>query len=289
MPTSVTLYRLFVASPGDCKEERQIIRDIVSDWNVAYGQSREIHLEPVLWETHARPELGDRPQAIINRQLLNTCDALIAVFRTRLGTPTAVAESGTAEEIHLFQQARKPVLLYFHRSLPSEELDRFRLAISQRGLVWSYDGLWEFTRDVAKHIALAMAELAGTPDAQATFANELTASSPRALATADIPSLLLALRAHTHYLWDKLESLPLQVSEFTCAVKQTTFERVRDALDGLASGGQLKFKTELTQSTAADDEPVLTITVSAISDAVRQATSNIVRERGVKNFFSLGG
>lgn len=104
MPKPVTLYKLFVASPGDCPDERPIVRDVVSDWNVAYGQARDMYLEAVLWETHACPEMGSGPQETITRQLLSSCDALIAVFRARLGTPTAIAESGTAEEIRLFQQ-----------------------------------------------------------------------------------------------------------------------------------------------------------------------------------------
>ena len=56
-------------------------------------------LEPVGWETHSVPELGDRPQAIINRQILRESDLLIAVFWTRIGTATGAHPSGTVEEI----------------------------------------------------------------------------------------------------------------------------------------------------------------------------------------------
>lgn len=285
MPKLVTLYKLFVASPGDCRKERQIVRDVVSDWNVAYGQARDMYLEPVLWETHARPEMGSRPQEIINRQILSSCDALIAVFRARLGTPTVIAESGTAEEIHLFQQAHKPVLLYFHSSLPSDELKRFRTTISKEGLVWSYRGPWAFTRDVARHIALVMSELAGTPNTQATFANELDDSSPQvAVAGADIAGMLLDLRDHTYFLWNELEFLPPENSEFTCELRQSTFEIIRDSLDSLALAGLLKFRTEYAYSTGVDSAPVLSITVSAIADEIRQVTSDILREHRLKAF-----
>jgi len=77
LPKSRPLYRIFVASPSDCRKERQLIRELVADWNTVHGLARGLFLEPVLWETHAQPELDDCPQALINRQLIASCDALI--------------------------------------------------------------------------------------------------------------------------------------------------------------------------------------------------------------------
>lgn len=74
---------------------------------------RSTIVEPVLWETHSRPAFGDRPQELLNQQLVKNCDLLIGAFWTRLGTPTGKAESGTAEEIEQFRSEGKPVLLYF--------------------------------------------------------------------------------------------------------------------------------------------------------------------------------
>jgi hypothetical protein len=68
-------------------------------------------LLPVMWERDATPDLGDRPQGIINRQLVDVCDVLIGTFWAKLGTPTSEAESGTAEEIERFIKAGKPVLI----------------------------------------------------------------------------------------------------------------------------------------------------------------------------------
>ena len=64
-------------------------------------------LLPVGWETHATPAMGDRPQAIINKQILAGCDLLVAVFWTRLGSPTGAAASGTVEEIEEHLQRRQ--------------------------------------------------------------------------------------------------------------------------------------------------------------------------------------
>ena len=44
---------------------------------------------PVGWETHSSPDLGAPAQEQINERILEHCDLLIAVFWTRLGTPTS--------------------------------------------------------------------------------------------------------------------------------------------------------------------------------------------------------
>ena len=48
-------------------------------------------LMPVGWDTHASPEMGDRAQAIINKQVLKNADLVVAAFWTRLGSPTGVS------------------------------------------------------------------------------------------------------------------------------------------------------------------------------------------------------
>ncbi len=59
---------------------------------------------------------GDRPQGIINNQVVRNCDMLIGAFWTRLGSPTGVEESGTVEEIKWFLKQQKPVMLYYSKT-----------------------------------------------------------------------------------------------------------------------------------------------------------------------------
>ncbi len=113
MAFGATAYEVMIASPGDVEKERQVVRAAVHEWNAVHSRDRAVVLLPVGWETHATPEMGDRPQAIINKQLLRDCDLLIAVFWTRLGTPTGVASSGTVEEIEEHLAADKPAMIYF--------------------------------------------------------------------------------------------------------------------------------------------------------------------------------
>lgn len=76
----------------------------------------------VRWEREVVPTYGESgPQDIINEQLVNKFDILIGVFWTKIGTPTLRASSGTLEEINIFIQNIKAVMVYFldtplHRS-----------------------------------------------------------------------------------------------------------------------------------------------------------------------------
>ena len=113
MSFTATTYRVLIASPSDLTEEREAATIAINDWNAQHAAAEGIVLLPVKWETHARPESGVRPQGAVNAQIVQTCDILIGMFWTKLGTDTGVAESGTIEEINQFVEQQKPALLYF--------------------------------------------------------------------------------------------------------------------------------------------------------------------------------
>lgn len=68
-----------------------------------------------MWETGTVPTYGDHPQHIINRQIVERRDLLVALFWKRIGSPTQSAKSGTIEEIREFVRLKGPkrVMLYF--------------------------------------------------------------------------------------------------------------------------------------------------------------------------------
>ena len=113
MSFSATVFKVLIASPGDVLPEREAITEVIMQWNNINSETTNIVLLPVKWETYSAPMLGDRPQRIINNQVVSTCDMAIGVFWTRLGSPTGVSESGTAEEIEWFINHNKPVMVYF--------------------------------------------------------------------------------------------------------------------------------------------------------------------------------
>jgi hypothetical protein len=157
LPFGATVVRVLIASPSDTGSARRVLAEVMDDWNSLNAEEAGVMLLPVRWERDATPEMGDRPQAIINRQLVEAADVLVGIFWTRLGTPTSEAESGTAEEIELFIKAGKPVLLYFSLepvvpdSVDAEQYARltdFRKNLESRGLVDRFASLDEFRRKV---------------------------------------------------------------------------------------------------------------------------------------------
>lgn len=168
MSFAATVYRVLIASPGDLVQERKIIEEVVNDWNASHAADEGMVLLPVRWETHAVPEYGDPPQAIVNRRLVAECDLMIGAFWSRIGTPTGTSESGTVEEIEQFARARKPVLLYF--SLREIGLDRidadqltrvreFRARLEKVALVGQFSSLEQLEAKLTRDLIVQMRRL----------------------------------------------------------------------------------------------------------------------------------
>jgi hypothetical protein len=107
------VYQILIASPSDVKEEHEIAVRVIQDWNHLHSNKRRIAVLPLRWETHTAPEYNVRPQEAINRQIVDDCDLVVAIFWTRFGTRTGESDSGTLEEIERVAKAGKPVMLYF--------------------------------------------------------------------------------------------------------------------------------------------------------------------------------
>ncbi|UPW83555.1 hypothetical protein [Lysinibacillus sp. Ag94] len=158
---SANVYRILIASPSDVAEERKIISEVVHTWNEKNASHYHAVILPVKWETHSIPELGSRPQAIINKQLVDYCDILVGAFWTRLGSKTGVAESGSAEEIEEFRSKNKPVMLYFSSapvapaSLDMKQyskLKTYKDKLMKEGLLESYTSLSEFREKLDRQL-----------------------------------------------------------------------------------------------------------------------------------------
>ena len=60
MPYQVTVYEVFIASPGDVVSERAIAREVIYEWNAMNAGTREILLQPVGWERLAIGSIKSR-------------------------------------------------------------------------------------------------------------------------------------------------------------------------------------------------------------------------------------
>jgi hypothetical protein len=167
MPRNTVSFCVLAASPSDVIHERQVIEEVVRDWNSAHSAQAGIILRVLRWELDAVPEVGDRAQAIINKQLVEEADILIGVFLARLGTPTGVAPSGTVEEIERFIELDRPVMLYFstspvernHDPAQLQMLNTYKRQIAATGLYFEFDGIDNLRRMVSRHLAHKMATI----------------------------------------------------------------------------------------------------------------------------------
>lgn len=154
--------KVMIASPSDVANARQVIRNVIQEWNYAHSEDKNIVLMPVGWESHSAPSMGDRPQAIINKRVLAGCDLLVAAFWTKIGTPTGKAVSGTVEEIEEHVKAKKPAMIYFStepvvlQSVDREQyeaLENFKVQLRQRGLYEGFESKDDFRNKFGRQLA----------------------------------------------------------------------------------------------------------------------------------------
>lgn len=125
------VFTVMIASPSDVPDARQAVYDSLNEWNDANTRHRNVILLPLKWETSAVPQMGSDAQAIINDQLVDQADIVIALFGSRLGQETARDLSGTAEEMNRAHAAGKPVHPFFSdeplaRDVDTDQLNRLR-------------------------------------------------------------------------------------------------------------------------------------------------------------------
>jgi hypothetical protein len=161
-----TFIRVFIASPGDVHLERDEACRVIHNWNAAHSMSRSVLIEPVRVETHSHAVQGGHPQDLINSQLLDRCDLLVAILWSRLGTPTNSDLSGTVQEIREFSEKKGPerVLIFFcDRALPNtsdlsqiQAVRDFKDSIKSNGLYAPYTEVAEFGSSFRHQLDLAL-------------------------------------------------------------------------------------------------------------------------------------
>ena len=167
MSFTATVLRVLVASPSDVPKARDAVESAIHSWNSRHAATRSIVLLPWRWESSSVPLLGDHPQSIINEQGVDGADIVVALFGSRLGSPTREAVSGTVEEIERAVNSGKPVHLYFSTApLPHDvdtsQLDglrQFRQEISERGLLGEFDDASQLESQIWAAIELDLARM----------------------------------------------------------------------------------------------------------------------------------
>lgn len=128
MDESRKVIRIFLASPGDLKDERAAAKQAVDELNQSWLAHHGYHVELVGWELTVAA-IG-RPQALINEDLAS-CEYFIGVVWKRWGTPPGKDgkyQSGFEEEfqtsLERYRASGKPgISLFFKTLTPQDKQD----------------------------------------------------------------------------------------------------------------------------------------------------------------------
>ena len=168
MPEQVLLFRVFVGAPSDVDEAHDVIRGQIEQWNRDHGPLSGARVEFTNWRTHSHPAAGGRPQALLNKQVVDQCDIMVGIFNARFGSPTGVADSGTEEEIRRSIKRGKKVMVYFNNQpIPKQRkarnefarIEKFKRKLGKNAIYHTYTDMPTFEAAFRQHLAGVMNEL----------------------------------------------------------------------------------------------------------------------------------
>lgn len=156
------ILHLTICGPGDVAKEIAIAKEVVDEWNARNFDHLNSGIQARHWVSDAAPSMRARGQEVINWELIDTADLVVAIFWQRLGSPTGLHDSGTAEEVNRAQARGIEVMVYFSdiediRANPDPDqrdmLCAYRAKAMQTGLPWTFRSRDEFRKRFADHLA----------------------------------------------------------------------------------------------------------------------------------------
>ena len=121
---TLTVKSVFIASPSDLNDEREVFRQVVQEINAIKANSIGLHLEPLGWED-TLPGRG-RPQGLINEDV-GRSDLFVLLLWKRWGSATGLYSSGVEEEFELAKrlnesQGGRPEMWIYFKDVPDDML-----------------------------------------------------------------------------------------------------------------------------------------------------------------------
>ena len=162
MPKNIVQYDLLISCPGDITSEIPVIEDAVSQFNTQFSDALGISIRTKHWRKNSYAQSGGKPQALLNEQFVNDCDAAVAILWTRFGTPTDEYGSGTEEEVEIMLSSGKQVFMYFSDKPLSppqmngesyKKVQAFRDKYKDRGIYFTYSTDEEFRTMFFAHLS----------------------------------------------------------------------------------------------------------------------------------------
>lgn len=162
-----------LGGPSDVQQHIAVIEESLYEWNAIHSEHQKSVVLPLHWTTHARPRLGKRPQEIINNDVLAKSDVLIAVFGSRVGTPTGDDISGTVEEIRKHIATDGRALIYFS-AIPVDPttiqveqiaaLREFKTECESTGIIRTFNNAETLKTIANRDISQLMNDLSGSTE-----------------------------------------------------------------------------------------------------------------------------
>lgn len=177
MPSIVTKFQIFLASPSDLANDRLLFDEVIEELNLTFGVPNGIYLELKKWETHSAPAISEvHPQEIINTDIGDNYDLFIGLLWQKFGSKTTKADSGTEEEfLRAYERFKKDpksiqILIYFNTKPVSplevdsnqiQKIVKFRedLGTNKKALYWDYQTPEELAKFLRIHIPKRILEL----------------------------------------------------------------------------------------------------------------------------------
>lgn len=157
-------YNVMIVSPSDVSNEREIVKNVLYKWNELNSRCYNIVFSVLGYDINAHADSGSHPQESLNRQLLKEADLIIAIFWTKLGTPTKEYSSGSVEEISKHIKEGKKALIYFNnktfepkdseRKKQYKKLMKYKESIKNEAFYKEFSSEGEFERVVKDDIQL---------------------------------------------------------------------------------------------------------------------------------------
>jgi Domain of unknown function (DUF4062) len=169
MPKNITVVSVFVASPSDVLDERNLLEGLIAELNMIWSANLGIRFELIRWETHVHPSFGSDPQSVINNQIDADYDVFVGILWGRYGTPTPRADSGTKEEFEraytrFKETGCEPEIMIYFKDAPIapskidtdqlQKVKHFRSSLGAQGGLFSvFEDSSSFESSVRSHLS----------------------------------------------------------------------------------------------------------------------------------------
>ncbi|UTW61320.1 DUF4062 domain-containing protein [bacterium SCSIO 12741] len=161
MPKQISLFRVFLASPSDLHDEREIVGEVIDELNTSAFLHSDVQVQLLKWENAVNPGIANYPQQVINSDIGKDYDIFLGILWSKFGTPTPQYGSGTEEEYQIAVKNRsespsKEIMIYFKTApIPFKSIDpesirainNFKNNLGDDGvLYWEFNSTDEFRK-----------------------------------------------------------------------------------------------------------------------------------------------